>query len=164
MRKALLLLSCVNVVLLGVDELLYGLLDLMKQPQLSQVDQIVKAFALASLLVSLILLGIYVIRQIIVRDRQLKKRGRRKVFSGNILHTTSPEIKPYRREAWLQWALFFCFNIVGFLRAVANVMYPYATRTSKLETLLDWAVIFGLYLCVLVYAALSRDLTKVNKV
>lgn len=161
MRITLLLLSCVNIVVLGADEILYGLLDLTKQPQLNQLDQMSKLFALASLFISLILLGIYVIRQITARDRQLKKQGR-KIYSGNILHTTSPKTRPYRRESWLQWALFFSFNIVGLLRAIANLLYPYATRTAKLETLLDYAGILGLHLCVLIYAILSKDLIKGN--
>ncbi|EFH87718.1 hypothetical protein Krac_9064 [Ktedonobacter racemifer DSM 44963] len=78
MRIALLLLSCVNVVVLGVDEILYGLLDLTKQPQFNQIDQIIKSFALVSLFISLVLLAIYIIRQAVAQERQLKKQGRKK--------------------------------------------------------------------------------------
>lgn len=164
MRIALLLLSCVNIVVLGADEILYGLLDIMQQPQLDQIDKIIKIFILASLLISLIILAIYVTRQITVKDRQLRKQGIVNVPKITLWRMKSLKVKPYKRESILQFALFLSFPIIGLLRPVADLMYPYATTPSKPVTLLHWAAILGMYLCLLIYALLSKDLTKGNSV
>lgn len=162
MRIALLLLSGINVVLLGADEIFYGLLDLTKQPQLNQVDQIIKTFALASLFISLILLAIYVIRQITAQDRQFRKQGIVKISNIKLWRMKSPKVKPYKREAMLQFALFVSLPIFGLFRPTADLMYPYAAIPSKPVILLHWAGMLGMNLCLLIYAILSKDLTKGN--
>ncbi|GHO75025.1 hypothetical protein KSD_27960 [Ktedonobacter sp. SOSP1-85] len=160
MCKALLLLSGVNVVLLGADEILYGLLDLTKRPQLNQVDQIIKIFTLASLFISLVLLGIYVIRQMIAQDRQLRKQGIVNISNIKLWRMKSPKVKPYKRESILQFALFLSFPIFGLFRPIADLMYLYAMTPPKSVTLLHWVGILSMHLCLLIYAILNKDLTK----
>lgn len=162
MRITLLLLSCVNIVVLGADEILYGLLDITQQPQLDQIDKIIKIFTLASLLISLIILAIYVIRQITVKDRQLRKQGIVNAPKITLWRMKSLKVKPYKRESMLQFALFLSFPIIGLLRPVAYLMYPYATMPSKPVNLLDWAGILCLHLSLFTYAFLSKDLSKEN--
>lgn len=158
MRKALLLISCINFVALGVDEIFYGLLDLTKHPQLNLFDKIIKPFTLASLFISMILLMIYIIRQISAQDQQLRKQGRKNTSSKNILRMKSQKIRPYKREALLQKALFLSFPIFGLIRPVADLMFPYTTASSKPVILLHWVSILGIHLCLLIYALLSKDL------
>ncbi|GCE29763.1 hypothetical protein KDA_52470 [Dictyobacter alpinus] len=185
MRRLLILVAFINVVVLGSGVILYGLTHSGQREPTKTV--LLVGFFLIFLM--LIPLCIYMIRQMIAQDKQLRRYGIANISTWQLLRMKCDGTKPYQREAKLQLILFIgCAFVVLSLPIIslslsAIMPYPdgsdigksdqqlqvewhqlqtYKDTLSQTEHFLDAVCWLGAPICVLTYALLSKDLTTLK--
>ncbi|GHO83303.1 hypothetical protein [Dictyobacter formicarum] len=186
MRRILILVAFITCVVGGSGVILYGLTH-------SAQHEPTRTILLAGLLLiflTLIPLGIYVIRQMIAQDKQLRRYGIANISLWQLLRMKSEGTRPYRRETKLQLILFvscafvvLAFPIVGLclpvimpdpyssdagksdqqLQVEFHQWQAYQDTFSQTEHFIDWACCLEFPVGCLTYALLSKDLTQLKE-
>ncbi|GLV57989.1 hypothetical protein KDH_48230 [Dictyobacter sp. S3.2.2.5] len=186
MRRTLIVVAFINCVVLSSSVILDGLMH-------SDQHEPARTFLLTGLLLiflTLIPLSIYVIRQMMAQDKQLRRYGIANISMWKLLRMDGEVTRPYRRETKLQFILFINIAFVVLAWPIVGLCLPvimpdpyssvagksdqqlqvelhqwqaYKDTFSQTEHLIDWACCLEFPVGSLIYALLSKDLTQLKE-